>query len=167
MGDPGDEADHHGNLQFLRHLEGLVHHVVAFLLIPGLEAGNQGETRVVAAVLFVLAGVHAGIVGDGDDQAAVRARHGRVHEGVRRHVQTDVLHADERPAPGPGHAQGLLVGDLFVGRPEGMHISAFLRPPLDELEDLGRRCSGIGVNPADPGIDGTEAHGLITQEYFL
>ena len=71
MGDAGYEPDHDRQRELLGHVEGLGHHVVALLLVAGLEAGNQRELREVPAVLLVLAGVHARVVGDGEDQAAV------------------------------------------------------------------------------------------------
>jgi hypothetical protein len=42
-----------------------------------------------------------------------------------------------RPTAGPAHSQRFLVGDLFVGRPEGVDVTGLLGAPLDELEDLG------------------------------
>ncbi len=54
VGDAGHEADHDRERELFRHVEGLEHHVVALLLVPRLEAGDESELGEVAAVLFVL-----------------------------------------------------------------------------------------------------------------
>ena len=48
--------------------------------------------------------------------------------------KTDVFHAHQGALAGPAHAQGLFVGDLLVGRPEGVDIAGLLGAALDELE---------------------------------
>ena len=75
-----------------------------------------------------------------------------------------MLHAHQGALAGPAHAQRLLVGDLLVGRPEGVDIAGLLGAPLDELEDLGRRRAGVAVDAADPGVDCAEADGFVTEE---
>ncbi len=109
-----------GSLSSLGQLEGLDRQVVALLLVARLEAGDEGELGVDAAVLLVLAGVHPRVVRDRQHEAAVGAGHRRVHERVGGHVEADVLHADQRPLAGPAHAERLFVGHLLVGAPEGV-----------------------------------------------
>ena len=76
VGHAGRHAHQHRNLVFLREVERLADHLVGFLLRCGFEAGNHGEFGVEAGVLFVLRGVHRGIVRRYDHQAAVGTRHG-------------------------------------------------------------------------------------------
>ena len=75
-----------------------------------------------------------------------------------------MFHAHQRSFAGPGHAQGLFVGDLLVGRPEGVNIARFLGRAIDELEDLGRGRSRIGVDAAHTGMNCAEANGLVAEQ---
>ena len=117
MGEPGHQPDHDRDAQLFGDVEGLPGHVVGFLMVGGLEAGDLGELGIEAAVLLVLGAVHAGVVGGDDDQPAVGPGEGRVHERVGGDVETDVLHRDQGPLAGEGDAQGLLVGHFLVDRP--------------------------------------------------
>jgi len=108
--------------------------------------------------------VHAGVVGDGKDEAPVGAGDGRIHERIGGNVETDVLHAHQGALAGPTHSQGLFVGDLFVGRPEGVDVARFFGAPLDKLEDLGRGRSWVAVDTADPGVNCAETDGIVTEE---
>ena len=115
VGKPRRQADEHGNFVLFGEFEGVFGQIVAFLLGGRLDAGDHGELRVEAGVLFILGGVHGRIVRDGDQQAAVRSCHGGIDETVARDVQTDVLHADDGAFSGVGDAEGLLHGGFFIG----------------------------------------------------
>ena len=164
--DARDEPHHHGNVQLFRQLERLENHVVAFLLVARLQAGNQRELGEIAAVLLVLGGVHARVVRHRQHKAAVGARDRGVHEGIGRHVEPDVFHAHQRALTGPTHAKRLFVGDFFVGRPEGVDVAVLTGALLDEFEDFGRGGSGIAVNPAQAGVDRAETDGLVAEKNF-
>jgi len=107
--------------------------------------------------------VHTGIVGHGENKAAVGAGDGRVHEGVGGDVEANVFHAHKGPLAGPAHAQRLLVGHLLVGRPKGVDVAVGLSDALNVLEDLGRRGARVAVNAAHPGVDGAETDRLVAK----
>ena len=115
VGHAGGHAHQYWNLVLFREVEGRADHVVGLLLGRGFERGDEGELPVEARVLFVLRGVHRGVVGHHDNQTAVGAGHARVDEGVGGDVQSDVFHADHGPFADERHAEGLLHGRLFVG----------------------------------------------------
>ena len=164
----GDEAQQHRDLQPFGQLEGLAGEVVALLLVGRLEAGNLREVREIARVLLVLRAVHRRVVGDGDDEPAVRARDRDIHERVGGDVEPDVLHRDQCALAGVGDAYALLQRDLLVGRPQAADGEARpLRVGLDGLEDLRRRRSRIRVGGADAGVDRPSRNGLVSQQYFV
>jgi len=101
---------------------------------------------------------------DREDEAAVGTGDGGVHEGVGGDVEADVLHAHQGALAGPAHPQRLLVGDLLVGRPEGVDVAGLLGAPLDKLENFGRGRAGVAVDAAEPGVNCAEADGLVTEE---
>jgi hypothetical protein len=86
VGEPRDEADHHGDLESLRDIKGLPRHIVGLLLIRRLEGDHLGEIREIAGVLLVLGGVHARIVGHREDEPSPDIEEGRIDEGVQGHV---------------------------------------------------------------------------------
>ncbi len=59
-----------GQVEPLGEIERLTRHVVGLLLIGRFQAQDAGEVGVVPGVLFVLGGVHAGVVGHGHHEAA-------------------------------------------------------------------------------------------------
>ena len=66
-------AEEHGNVELLGNAVGLTHEVQAFLRIGRLDHGQLRCAGIVAVILLVLGGVHAGIVcGDNDEAAAVK-----------------------------------------------------------------------------------------------
>lgn len=148
----------------LRVLEGLPRHVVGFLLIRRLEHRDLGELGVEAAVLFVLRGVHAGIVRDGQHQPPGDSCQGRVHKGIGGRVEPDVLHRHERPAIGVAHAERFLVRHLLVGGPERADPHAAPDRRLNVFEDLRGRGAGIGERAPDAGVDRTKGHGFVAEE---
>jgi hypothetical protein len=164
VGDAGDHPHHDRHRQLFGEFEGFEHHVVALLLVARLETGDERELGEITTVLLVLRGVHAGVVCDREDEATVGAGDRGVHECIGGDVEADVFHAHQGALAGPTHPQRLLVGDLLVGRPECVDIAGLFCATIDKLEDLGRRRSGIGVDAAKPGMDGTEADGLVTEE---
>ena len=154
VGEPRDQAHEDGQAETLRQIEGLPGHFVGFLLVGGLVAEDLGELHIVAAVLFVLRAVHAGIVGADDEEAAVGPGDRGVHERVGRDVEADVLERDEGPFPGEGHAEGFLVGHLLVHRP-GRLERLVLAGQMDEVfHDLGGGRSGVRVSGREARVDG-------------
>ena len=71
-----------------------------------------------AAVLFVLRREHRRVVGH-DDEDALSADDGGIHEGVAANVEAHVLHAGHGTLASVGHADGGLKGGLLVGAPVG------------------------------------------------
>ena len=74
-------------------VESVVHHVVCFLLVAWFVHRDEREVAIETAVLLVLRGMHAGVVGSNDYKTTFYAGNGRVDETVGSHVHTHVLHA--------------------------------------------------------------------------
>ena len=164
VGKPRDHAHEDGQAKALGQVERLPGHVVRFLVVGGLVAEDLGELDVVAAVLLVLRAVHARVVGADDEEAAVGPGDGGVHEGIRGDVEADVLERDEGPFPGERNAEGLLVGDLLVHRPDGRKGLGLRGQAHEVLQDLGRGGAGIGIGRREAGVDGPQGHGFVSEE---
>ena len=121
------------------------YHLQAFLAVRRLQHGDLGHTRVVAAVLLVLGGVHARVVRDGQHQPGVHPDIGQGHPGVGGHVQPHVFHGHQRPRAAQARPDPHLQGHLLVGRPLAIDIGV-CGQFLQYLR--GRR----------PGIGGSDAH---------
>ena len=63
MSQSGHNTKYDGFAQLLRQVETVCHHVVGLLLVRGFEARNECELGIEARVLFVLRGMHRGVVG--------------------------------------------------------------------------------------------------------
>ena len=126
--DPRRGAQQHRRVELLRQREGLGDEVVGLLAVGRLEHRDLGELGVVAVVLLVLRGVHAGVVGADDDQAGVDAGERERHEGVGGHVETHVLHGHDGAHAGERSAHGGLEGDLLVDAPLGVDAFEARRP---------------------------------------
>ena len=85
--------------------------------VGGLEYRHAGERAPVARILFVLGRVHTGIVGNEKHSAASDAGVCEGEQWVSGHVDSDVLHGDERSCTGHARAGGDLESDLLVGGP--------------------------------------------------
>ena len=118
----GAGADYDGSVKFFRQFVGKLGELKAFAGIGGLQHGNLGGFRIVAGILLILRGVHARVVGDGDDHAAVHAGVAHGEQGVGGHVQADMLHCAEAAGTGHGCADGGFHGDLLIGGPFGVHF---------------------------------------------
>ena len=167
VGKAGCHTDHDRQAQALGQVIGLAGHVVGFLMVGGLEAGDLGELGIEAAVLLVLGAVHAGIVGRADHESALGAGQGRAHEGVGGHVETHMFEGHEGPPAGERTPQGLLESRLFVDRPGGVEGPPSIRDADQVFHDFGGRRPGVGIGPAEPGLDGAEGDGFIAQEDFF
>ena len=160
-----DDTHQDGRFQLLGKGEGLGDHVVGFLLVRGLEDGHHGELGVEAAVLLVLGRMHRRVVGREHDQAPVHAGDGAVDEGVGADVHAYVLHADEGPLAGIGHAEGRFHCSFFVGAPAAVD-AALPRDGilLDKLRDLGRRRAGVGVYAGQAGVNRSKRDGFVAEK---
>ena len=76
MGHTGGDTHQDGQMQLLRQVERLLHHVVSLLLRAGLERRNHRKLSIEARVLLVLRRVHRGVVGNQDHYTTVCSRHG-------------------------------------------------------------------------------------------
>ena len=148
-----------------REGESLADHVIGFLLVRRLEHGNHRELGIETRVLFVLRGVHRGIVGRQDDKSALDPRHGSVYESVGTDVHADVLHADEGALARIGHAERSLHRSLFICTPAAPD---FRSVGLDELGHFSGRRTGIGIDTGKAGVQSTQRYRLVSeQQSFL
>ena len=146
-------------------VERIGHHVVGFLLRRRFQHRRECEFAVKAGVLFVLRRVHRRVVGHEDDQSAVGAGYGRVDESVGGYVQAHVLHADERPLADVRDAQSGFHRRFFVGAPPAMPAAQRGQfRGLDIFGDLRRGSSRVGVHAGNPGMNGSQCDGLVTQQ---
>ena len=167
VGHARGQAHQYGDVEALRVVEGVAHHVVGLLLGGGLEDRDEGEFAVEARVLFVLRRVHRRVVGRDDHQAAVGSGHARIDKGVGGDVHADVLHADQRPFAAERHAEGLFHGGLLVGRPFAVDVSlGSERVVLDVFRDFGGGGAGIGVDARQTGMEGAQCEGFISEQKF-
>ena len=135
----GGNAQENGCAQLLAERESVARHLVSLLLVRGLEAGNHGELRIEARVLFVLGRVHARVVGCKDYQSAVHARDSRVHKRVGAHIHTHMFHADQCAFSHVRHAERAFHGGLLVGCPaaeDGLGCGTLRFMELDVLGNL-------------------------------
>ena len=166
MGHTGGDAHQHGNLHLLGVVKCLPHHVVGFLLTGRFVVGNHRETAVEAGILFILRGMHRGVVGGHHHQASVGSGHGGVDEGVGGHVHADVFHADHGALAHIGHAESRLHGGLLVGAPlaeDTLRGRIGLLTVLDVLGNLRRGSSGIGVDTGNARMYSRQCYGFIAK----
>ena len=134
MGHAGGQAHQDRDPAFFRVSVGVAGHVISLLLVGRLENGNHGKGPVETGILFVLGGMHRGIVTGRHDKASVRPGHAGIDERVGTDVHTHVFHAHERTFAGVGDAEGAFHRRLFVAAPLRMD-AAFpcKRMVLDEF----------------------------------
>ena len=165
MGQAGDHPQQDRQPHFFRQAEGIGHQVIAFLLVGRLQDGHQGELPVEARILLVLGRMHGRVVGGDHHQTALHAGHAGVHERIGTDIHAHMLHAHQRPLARIGHAQSSLHGRFLIGTPTAPH-PAFPRQRIGlyEFRNLGRRGSGIGIHPGQPGVQRPQGKGLVPQQ---
>ncbi len=159
VADPRGEAEKNGHAPCFREGEGAARQVVGFLRVGRLEHRHAGGAGVTAAVLFVLAGRHAGVVGADNHQAAGNVGVGDGEERVGRNVEPHVLHGHQGAGPPERGADADLEGDLFVRRPLGRPAEVGHR-----FENLGRGGAGVPDAQGDAGIDRGAGHRFVAGE---
>ena len=131
--------------------------------VGGLEHGDAGKGRVVAAVLLVLRGVDGGVVCGENDQTAVDAGVADAHQRVCRDVDADVLHGHERARAAHGSADADLEGDLLVGGPLAVDVLV-----LGEVfQCLCRRSAGVTDTNGNATLPGSLGDGLVAGKKLL
>ena len=154
-------AEEHGNVELLGNAVGLTHEVQAFLRIGRLDHGQLRCAGIVAVILLVLGGVHAGIVCGDNDEAAADAVVGSRENGVCRNVDTDMLHRTEAAYTCEARAVGHFRRDLFVRRPLTVKRITILGQRLEYL-----RAGGTGISGTDfyAGFIGAARNGFVAGE---
>ena len=156
-------AQQHRRVVFFAYLEGLFREVFGFLAVGGFEHGDFRRGGVVAVVLLVLRGVHSGIVGGNDDDAALCAGVGEREQRVGGDVETDVLHRDDGAPAGEGRAGGDFEGNFFVRCPFGEDFVV----PRDGFEDLGAGRAGIGRGEDAAGLECAARDRLVSRQQLF
>ena len=124
VADAHSGADEEGQIETLGKLERRLGELKRLGRIAGFHHGNAGTHRVEAAILLVLAGMHARVVGCKHDQTTVHASVGSSEQRVRRYVDADVLHGAQDACTGCACTYTHLDGNLLIRCPLG--IDAFL-----------------------------------------
>ena len=161
--DAGAHTDENGSVEFFGELEGELGEFKRLCRVGGLKHWELGRLGIVTGVLLVLRGVHTGIVGNEDDEAAVYAGVGHGEERVGCHVETDVLHSAGSASAAEGSAEGGLESDLFVGRPFAVDLVVF----SGEFCDLGGGSSGVGGNDRASRLVKTAGDGFVSEHKFF
>ena len=115
--DTGGKAQQHGGVKLLGEVKCQLGELQAFRGVRGLQHGQLGGLCIVAGILLVLRGMHAGVVCYGNHKACVHARVGCGKEGVGHDVQANVLTAGHGAAAADRCADGNLGSHLFIGSP--------------------------------------------------
>ena len=97
----------------------------AFRRIRRLEHHRLGGLRMMAGILFILGGMHARIVGNGNDHAGVDTRIGCCKQRVACHIQAHVFHRAEGTRARNRSAAGDLHRHLFIRRPFAVDVFVF------------------------------------------
>ena len=148
MGDAGAQPQQNGRVILLGQTEGSLGEVIALLGVGRLQHGNLGGDGMMAGILLVLGGVHAGIVRHADHKTAVDAGIGHGKQRIRRHIQAHVLHSAAAALSAQGGAEGGLHGHLFVGGPLRVDLGIARRL----LRDLRGGGAGIAGHHAATGV---------------
>ena len=127
--------------------------------VGGLQHGQLGSHGIVPGVLLVLGGVHAGVVGHGDDHARIHTGVCHGEQGVGGHVQAHVLHGAEGALARQTCAEGGLHGYLFIGSPLGVDLIKFGHL----LGDLGAGGAGVAGHHAAAGLVQATGNGGVAQ----
>jgi hypothetical protein len=77
--DARGQAQQNGRIKPFTQLEGSNGHILRFLAIAGLKAGDAGELGKGAVVLLILAGMHGWIIGGYNHQASLHTSHRSIH----------------------------------------------------------------------------------------
>ncbi len=147
VADAGGDAEQNRNLPLFRHFKRADRQVVGFLRIGRFEHRQPRRHRVIAVVLFVLAGGHAGVVRAQDHQPAVGAGVGHGEKRVGGDVQPDMLHGDQRPGVRKRRTDADFQRHFFVRGPLGVSAQRG-----EVFENLGGRSTGIADAHLDAAV---------------
>lgn len=111
------QAQKNGRIVALAQFKSALNIIMAFLAVGRLQHGDVRRAGDHAAVLFILAGMHIGIVRRHDHHPRVHARIGRGIQGIGRHIDAHMLHAAHGARARHGRAEGRFHSHLFVGGP--------------------------------------------------
>ncbi len=157
VADPGGHAKENRKIEFLGHFIGFQDHIQGVLAVGRFEHGQLGGPCIVAVVLFILGGMHAGIVSGDNDKTLADTVVGRRKDGVGRHVQADMLHGSDRAHAGDGGSVGNLCGHLFIGCP--FMVDVFVLGQV--FENFCTGSSGIGTSHLHAGFEQTARNRLV------
>jgi len=164
VGDPRGHPHHHGRVEPLAEVERLLNELLGLRGTGRLQHRHLRVDRHPAGVLLVLGGVHAGIVGDYDDESGVDAGVGGRHQRVHRDVKPHVLAGEQAADPGHRGAKGHLIGHLLVHGP--LRVDVF--EPRQGFQDFGGRGPRIGTgNPQTRLIGSVRQRFIAGEQCFL
>ena len=162
MRNPGGQPQQHRRIKLFGQRICQLGIIPALSGITRLEHRHLRRNRMMAGVLLILRGMHAGIVGHRDHQAAVDADIRRGIQRVGRHVQPDVLHCAEAARAAGAGAVRHLKRHLFVRRPLGIDVLFIL---YHAFGDLGARGARIGGHHPHAGFIQPAGHRFISQQH--
>jgi hypothetical protein len=77
---PGGQSQQYRRIELFAQFKCSPHHVLGFLAVGWLQAGDSSEFGKRPVILFILAGMHCRVVGGDDHQPALQAGHRSIHE---------------------------------------------------------------------------------------
>ena len=125
VGHTGTHLQQHGGIKLLRKFISQLGKLKGFCRIGRLQHGDLGSSGIMAGILLILRRVHTRIIRDTDDETGIDTGVGNGKQRVRRHIQTHVLHAAERPAACQRRTEGRFQSNLFIGCPFCVHFLIF------------------------------------------
>ena len=140
MGDASCAANEYRGIELFADIKGVLHQVVGFLAVAGLQNRHLGQLGIMAIVLLVLRAVYSGVVSVYDDQPGIDPCNSSRHKRVARHVKPHVLHGCHGAYAGVRSTQRHFHSHLFIGRPFCVYVFK-----LSQIfQYFGARSSRIG-----------------------
>ena len=156
-------ADDHWSVELFGQFECDLYKCKRLCRVRGLQHGNLGGDGVVAGILLVLGGMHAGIIRDRDDKTAVHSCVGHGIERVRGDVEADVLHAAESAASCQTGSEGGFQGNLLIRGPFAVDFIIF----DGFFRYLRTGSPGVAGDEAAAGLIEAPGESLIAKHQFF
>ena len=157
------QAQKNGRIVALAQFKSALNIIMAFLAVGRLQHGDVRRAGDHAAVLFILAGMHIGIVRRHDHQPRVHARIGSGIQGIGRHIDAHMLHAAHGARARHGRAEGRFHSHLFVGGPFAVDFGI----SSAELRNLRAWRARIAGYHPHAGLIRAARNGLVAQHQLF
>ena len=163
---PRGSAKEYRRSIFFREVKSFLDHLISFTHGRRVKDRHFGKHCKRARILLCLGRDRTGVIRHKHDHAALHADVLQTHKGIGSHVQSDLLHGDQRPRACIGRACSHFHACLLIDRP--LHINIAGVPLRDRLQHLRRRCPRISRDQVHSCRQGAESDGFIShQKLFM